>query len=203
MAQQSEKLKELKRFIKEHAAEYGYYGLKMRVDVDPDFSTEEEEKYCTTVFDEPFSNDCTAEDVESDVLAVVHLFKQFMNIPSECFQRIIRYTEMMRLVEQLVKWPDSTYYFYNPQADDDDSDCPTVTCYIDELQVTDSNFWPFIVHRVVMDENDNIKIYGRRAHPDYEGEDELWTSINSVYEFDMKWIDVPDPNLDKEAEEFA
>jgi hypothetical protein len=200
MTQQSETLKELKRFVKEHAAEYGYYGLKIRVDVDPDFSTEEEEKYCTTVFDEPFSNDCTDEDVESDVLAVIHLFRLFMDIKPECFQRIIKAKATLRLTEQLAKWPDKKYCFYEPTFDgDDDYDCPTVICYIDELQVVDSGCQAFIVHRIEMDNNNNIKLYGRRADPDYEGEDELWTSIGSVYEFDLGWIQVPDPELTEEA----
>lgn len=198
---QSETFKYLKQFVKEHTADYGYFGLRVRVDIDPDFSDGGIERYMITVFDELYSNDCTANEVEDEVISIVHMFQLFMNMPSECYQRIVRKKEAERITRELQAWPDNTYYYYEPMFEgDSDYDCPTVNCYIDELQLTDSSVYAFLVHKIELDENGNIKLTGRRAHPDFEGEDELWTYLNSVYEFDMQLLDIPDPSMSEDLE---
>ena len=196
---QSETFKELKQYVKEHTADYGYFGLRVRVDIGPDFSDETVERYMITVLNEMYSNDCTAEEVKGEITSIVHMFQLFMDMPSECYQRIVRKKEAERITRELQAWPNKTYYYYEPMYEgDSDYDCPAVNCYIDELQTSDSSLYAFLVHRIELDDQGNIKLTGRRAHPDYEGEDELWTYLNSVYEFDMQWLDIPDPSMSED-----
>jgi hypothetical protein len=97
------------------------------------------------------------------------------------------------IIEALEKWPDKTYNYFEPAFEGDtDEDCPTIMAYIDELQLQENVYHLFVMHRIEMDENNNVKLIGRIAGVDHTADEELYTYLDSVYEFDLQYMLVPD-----------
>lgn len=202
MEQQSETLKKLKQYVKEQTANYAYYGLNIQVDRDDNSSTYLYERYKVTVSDDLYCSDVSDKDVIDITDTLINLFSGFMLIPADNYSRILKMRESGRIATALQNWPDNTYYYYDPQFEEDfDDDCPVITCYIDELQVTDYNIYKFLVHSIKLDENNNIKLVGRIWGDGHDkDDDELWTCLDSVYEFDLQYLLVPDRDMKEDLD---
>jgi len=190
---QSEDYKNIKQFLKETMADLGYYGCHMRVDVDPTEFTDGKERYITSINNVELYRGNNYAEVIYQIIAVKKIFTIFMDIPADTLSKILKDRYKRMIIEALEKWPDKTYNYFEPAFEGDtDEDCPTIMAYIDELQLQENVYHLFVMHRIEMDENNNVKLIGRIAGVDHTADEELYTYLDSVYEFDLQYMLVPD-----------
>lgn len=192
----SEILKSLEQFAKPYKEKLGIYGIRLRIEVDPDFEWPNE-RYRTLVNDELFSNDLTEEEAQMDIEGLAATFEIFKKLPARNLERIIRDRETRRISDCLATWEDKTWEFLpsdmvNDENDEDEfQNCPCIKCKVDEVHITDTDVHYFYVHRISMDDNGNVKLVGRIASSENSCSDELYTYLGSVDAFDLEEIDVP------------
>ena len=196
-----ENLKQLKKFAASYKEQLGIYGIRLRIEVDPDFvpdpDTDDVQLYRILVNDKVFSNLMTEDETKNDIVGLAETFNIFKALPSRFYEKIMFDREVERIKKQLRSWDDKSYDFFPNELDFDEDEeedaCPSIRAYIDELSITDSNIHSFLVHKVTMDENDNIKLIGKIQGDAgyYYGEDELYTTLGSVLPSDMELIQVP------------
>ncbi len=156
------------------------------------------ERYMILVNDEMFSNELNADEVMNDIVALTETFNIFKNLPARRYEKIIFDRETERIKNELRTWSDKSYDFFPEEvfaeaSDDDEYEaCPSIRTYIDEIDITDNSIYSFIVHRVFMDENDNITLVGRIQNDTMLGyDDELTTTLGSVLPSDLELIQIP------------
>lgn len=196
-----ENLKQLKKFAASYKEQLGIYGIRLRIEVDPDFvpepDTDDVQLYRILVNDKVFSNLMTEDETKNDIVGLAETFNIFKSLPSRFYEKIMFDREVERIKEQLRSWEDKSYDFFPSELDFDDDEeedaCPSIRAYIDELSITDSNIHSFLVHKITMDDNDNIKLIGKiQGDVGYSYvEDDLYTTLGSVLPSDLELIQVP------------
>lgn len=196
-----ENLKQLKKFAASYKEQLGIYGIRLRIEIDPDFvpeqDTDDVQLYRILVNDKVFSNLMTEDETKNDIVGLAETFNIFKDLPSRFYEKIMFDREVKRIKKQLRSWEDKSYDFFPNELDFDDDDeedaCPSIRAYIDELSITDSDIHSFLVHKITMDENDNIKLIGKiQGDVGYSYvEDDLYTTLCSVLPSDLELIQVP------------
>lgn len=194
MIKKSKELKDIEQFAKEYKNDLGPYGIRLRVEVDSDWEGEDE-RYRILVNDGIFSNELTVEGVQYDIIGLAATFDIFKNLPAKHYEKIIRDRETARIQKALASWGDKSYEFLPSDFMDQEHEfelCPCIKCYVDEIHISDTGVHHFYVHKVTLDENNNVKLVGRIAYPDIDTTDELYTYLGSVDAFDLEEIEVPE-----------
>lgn len=196
-----ENLKQLKKFAASYKEQLGIYGIRLRIEIDPDFvpeqDTDDVQLYRILVNDKVFSNLMTEDETKNDIVGLAETFNIFKDLPSRFYEKIMFDREVKRIKKQLRSWEDKSYDFFPNELDFDDDEeedaCPSIRAYIDELSITDSDIHSFLVHKITMDENDNIKLIGKIQGDVWYSyvEDDLYTTLCSVLPSDLELIQVP------------
>ena len=196
-----ENLKQLKKFAASYKEQLCIYGIRLRIEIDPDFvpdpDTDDVQLYRILVNDKVFSNLMTEDETKNDIVGLAETFNIFKDLPSRFYEKIMFDREVERIKEQLRSWEDKSYDFFPNELDFDEDEeedaCPSIRAYIDELSITDSKIHSFLVHKITMDDNDNIKLIGKiQGDVGYSYvEDDLYTTLGSVLPSDLELIQVP------------
>ena len=196
-----ENLKQLKKFAVSYKEQLGIYGIRLRIEIDPDFVPEQDtdnvQLYRILVNDKVFSNLMTEDETKNDIVGLAETFNIFKALPSRFYEKIMFDREVERIKKQLRSWEDKSYDFFPNELDFDDDEeedaCPSIRAYIDELSITDIDIHSFLVHKITMDENDNIKLIGKiQGDVGYSYvEDDMYTTLGSVLPSDLELIQVP------------
>lgn len=196
-----ENLKQIKKFAASYKEQLGIYGIRLRIEVDPDFvpepDTDDVQLYRILVNDKVFSNLMTEDETKNDIVGLAETFNIFKALPSRFYEKIMFDREVERIKKQLRSWEDKSYDFFPNELDFDEDEeedaCPSIRAYIDEISITDCNIHSFIVHKITMDGNENIKLYGKiQDDVNYGYEvDDFYTTLGSVLPSDLELIQVP------------